>query len=125
LVENFPFFQHATIPGETYRNVADAFSGLNVGSMQFITSAAQSDETVYQVTKAIYENREKVVEKHPAGRAIQPRNIVRNIGTEFHPGAIRYYQEIGIWPVLTETGETAEAPGVAGDTEDASSSAAE
>jgi TRAP-type uncharacterized transport system substrate-binding protein len=52
---------------------------------------------VYDVTKALYENRERVVQKHPAGRAINPRNAVRNTGTEFHPGAIRYYRELGIW----------------------------
>ncbi len=129
LVEKFPFFHHATIPAGTYRNVDVEFSGLNVGSMQFITSAAQSDDTVYRVTKTIYENRQKVVEKHPAGRAIQAKNIVRDIGTEFHPGAIRYYREIGIWPEspsAVEAAETAAAPEPAaapGDIDDASSAA--
>ena len=43
------------------------------------------------------ENREAVVQRHAAGRAINPRNVVRDTGLEFHPGAIRYYTEIGIW----------------------------
>jgi uncharacterized protein len=50
------------------------------------------------VTKALYENREQVVQRHAAGAAINPTNVVRDTGTEFHPGAIRYYREIGIWP---------------------------
>ncbi|MGD8331082.1 MAG: TAXI family TRAP transporter solute-binding subunit, partial [Acidobacteriota bacterium] len=60
--------------------------------------AGQDEELVYELTKALYENREEVVQRHAAGRAINENNVVRDTGTEFHPGAIRYYQEIGIWP---------------------------
>ena len=97
LIDEFLFFRPATIPAETYRNQSEAFEGLDVGSMHLITAADASDEFVYTVTKLLYENRELVVEKHAAGRAINPQNVVRDTGTEFHPGAIRFYQEIGIW----------------------------
>ena len=66
--------------------------------MHLITSANVDDETVYNFTKVLYEHRAQVVEKHPAGKAINPKNIIRDTGTAFHPGAIRYYKEIGIWP---------------------------
>ena len=98
LVEDYLFFSHATIPAETYRGQTDDFHGLDVGSMHLITIADESEDLVYGVTKVLYENREQVIEKHAAGRAITPTNVVRNTGTEFHPGAIRYYREIGIWP---------------------------
>jgi TRAP transporter TAXI family solute receptor len=98
LIENYPFFSAATIPAETYRNQPEAFEGLNVGAMHLIASANADEELVYQTTKTLYENRAAVVEKHAAGRAINPTNVVRDTGTEFHPGAIRYYREIGIWP---------------------------
>ncbi|MHC4107853.1 MAG: TAXI family TRAP transporter solute-binding subunit, partial [Planctomycetota bacterium] len=92
------FFRPGTIPAGTYRGQDADFDGLDVGSMHLITFADRSEELIYELTKVIYENREKVVEKHPAGRAINPRNVVRDTGTEFHPGAVRYYREIGIWP---------------------------
>ncbi|MCP3956260.1 MAG: TAXI family TRAP transporter solute-binding subunit [bacterium] len=98
LVADYPFFAPATIPAGTYRGQEADYVGLNVGSMQLITGAAVDEELVYQLTRTIYENRANVVERHPAGKAIQPGNVVRDTGTPFHPGAIRYYKEIGIWP---------------------------
>ena len=98
LIDEYLFFRPASIPAETYRGQAAAFEGLDVGSMHVITSAGAPDELVYNWTKLLYENRELVVEKHAAGRAINPNNVVRDTGTEFHPGAIRFYEEAGIWP---------------------------
>lgn len=97
LIDDYVFFRPATIPADTYRGQADAFEGLDVGSMHLITSADAPDDLIYNLTSLLYENRELVVEKHPSGRAINPANVVRDTGTEFHPGAIRYYREIGIW----------------------------
>lgn len=97
LIDEYLFFRAATIPAETYRGQTEPFDGLDVGSMHFVTSADVSEELVYSATKLLYENRELVVEKHAAGRAINPNNVVRDTGTEFHPGAIRFYREIGIW----------------------------
>lgn len=98
LVADYPFFDRATIPAGTYRGQAEDFAGMNVGSMHLVTSTSVDAELVYQVTKAIYENRAEVVEKHPAGKAINPKVVVRDTGIEFHPGAVRFYREIGIWP---------------------------
>jgi uncharacterized protein len=98
LSEEYQFFSPATIPAGTYRGQDAEFSSLDVGSMHLITGADQDETLVYEVTKLLWELREQVVEKHPAGRAINPRNAVRDTGTTFHPGAIRFYREIGIWP---------------------------
>ena len=98
LIDEYLFFRPATIPADTYRGQAEPFEGLDVGSMHFIASASAPADLIYNVTKLLYENQPLVVEKHAAGRAINPNNVVRDTGTEFHPGAIRYYQEAGIWP---------------------------
>jgi uncharacterized protein len=108
-VADYPFFAPATIPAGTYRGQDQDYRGLNVGSMHLITAEATDAELVYAMTRTIYEHRAQVVERHPAGRAIQPGNVVRDTGTPFHPGAIRYYREIGIWPEAAETAEKASA----------------
>jgi len=98
LSEDYLFFSPATIPADTYRGQTAAFNGLDVGSMHLITAANQDEDLVYEVTKMLWEHRDEVVQKHPAGRAINPTNVIRDTGTPFHPGAIRFYREIGIWP---------------------------
>jgi len=98
LIADYLFFSAATIPAGTYRNQTEPYEGLDVGSMHLITAADADEQVIYDVTKLLYENREQVVAKHPAGRAINPANVVRDTGTPFHPGAIRFYREIGIWP---------------------------
>ena len=98
LIDEYLFYSAATIPAETYRGQTEAFEGLDVGSMHFVTAASTSDDLVYNVTKLLYDNRIGVVEKHAAGRSINPNNVVRDTGTEFHSGAIRFYRKLGLWP---------------------------
>ena len=97
LFENYPFFNAVVIPSGTYRGQDEPFHGMNVGAMHLITGANVDAETVYQFTKILYEQRAEVVKTHPAGKAINPKNVVKDTGTPFHAGAIRYYKEIGIW----------------------------
>jgi TRAP transporter TAXI family solute receptor len=97
LVRDYAFFHPASIPGGTYRGLDQEYKGLNVGSMHLITAANQDEDMVYRFTKTLYENREEIVAKHPAGKSINAANVIRSTGTDFHPGAIRYYKEIGIW----------------------------
>ena len=97
LIKDYLFFRPAIIPAKTYRGQTEDFHGLDVGSMHLVTTVEQSQDLVYNVTKILYENREQVVERHPAGRAINSVNAIRDTGTKFHPGAVRYYKEIGIW----------------------------
>ncbi|MEX0819945.1 MAG: TAXI family TRAP transporter solute-binding subunit, partial [Pirellulaceae bacterium] len=96
LIEKYPFFHAATIPAGTYKGLDQDFEGLNVGSMHMITSASQDEELVYQLTKSIWENRAEIAGKHPAGKAINEKNAARRTGTDYHPGAVRFYKEIGI-----------------------------
>jgi TRAP transporter TAXI family solute receptor len=98
LTSEYLFFRPATIPAETYRGQDKDFHGLDVGSMHLITTANADEDLIYVLTKTIFENRDQVTQKHAAGRAINERNVIRDTGTPFHSGAIRYYREIGVWP---------------------------
>jgi uncharacterized protein len=103
LIAEYPFYEAMIIPAktrdgkETYRGMTEDFVAMDVGSMHLITAASQDEELIYQITKTIWENRAEIVKQHRAGLSINEQNAARFTGTPFHPGAIRFYQEIGIW----------------------------
>ena len=97
LFADYPFFNAITIPADTYKGQTEPFASMNVGAMHLITAENADEDMVYAFTKTLYTHRAEVVKRHGAGKAINPKNVVKDTGTAFHPGAIRFYQEIGIW----------------------------
>jgi TRAP transporter TAXI family solute receptor len=97
LFQEYPFFSAITVPANTYKGQTEPFASMNVGSMHLITAEAVDENIVYEFTKTLYTHRTEVVKRHPAGKAINPKNVVKDTGTPFHPGAIRFYREIGVW----------------------------
>ena len=97
LYEDYPFFNAITIPANTYKGQTEPFPSMNVGAMHLITAENVDENMVYEFTKTLYTHRAEVIKRHGAGKAINPKNVVKDTGTAFHPGAIRFYREIGIW----------------------------
>ena len=97
LFTDYPFFNAVTIPADTYKGQTEPFASMNVGAMHLITAESADENMVYAFTKTLYTHRAEVVKRHGAGKAINPKNVVKDTGTAFHPGAIRFYREIGIW----------------------------
>ncbi len=120
LIADYSFFHPAVVPAGTYKGLDEDYSGLNVGSMHLITSASQDEDLIYAITKTIWENREEIAAKHPAGKAINEKNVTRNTGTEYHPGAIRFYEEAGLW-ASAEGGAAEAAAATASEEADAAS----
>ena len=94
LIERLPSFTAATIPAKTYGGQDELFAGLNVGSAQILVRSDADDQFVYDVTKLLFENLGKMAETIAAVKAVNAGNVSRDTGVEFHPGAIRFYQEL-------------------------------
>ncbi|MFP7569275.1 TAXI family TRAP transporter solute-binding subunit [Marivita sp. S2033] len=60
------------------------------------TSADVPEEHVYQLTKAMYENLPFLQAIHPATKAMSIDRAIAGLPLPLHPGALKYYQEVGI-----------------------------
>ncbi len=96
LVEENPFYRVATIPGGMYRGTDSDTTTFGVGAT-FVSSTAVSDDVVYEVTKAVFENIDAFRGLHPAFANLDPAQMANDgLSAPLHPGAERYYREVGL-----------------------------
>jgi hypothetical protein len=96
LLKSSPWFAKDNIAANTYKDVP-AVQTLAVGA-QLVTSAKVSPETVYEITKAMYSDgaQKALAAGHAKGKFITKENAVKGVGIPFHPGAEKFYREVGL-----------------------------
>jgi TRAP transporter TAXI family solute receptor len=63
-----------------------------------VVHADMDANLVYEITKALFENKAEIVAIHPEAANLSLATAVVGSPAEFHPGAIRYYEEQQAWP---------------------------
>ncbi|HMN77664.1 MAG TPA: TAXI family TRAP transporter solute-binding subunit [Burkholderiaceae bacterium] len=91
-----PFFAVDVIPAGTYKDVGQVQT-LALGA-QWVTSAKADTQTVYEITKALFADstQKTLAAGHAKGKLITKENAVKGAGIPFHPGAEKYYREVGL-----------------------------
>ena len=83
------------IPAETYPGQTDLVT--TIAQPNFLAVRADVDEdAVYQITKTMYENLPFLNSIHPATKAMNIDKAIAGLPLPLHPGAARYYKEVGI-----------------------------
>ncbi|MDP6969475.1 MAG: TAXI family TRAP transporter solute-binding subunit [Gammaproteobacteria bacterium] len=92
-----PYYVESNIPAGTYENITTDTPTVAVNG-QFITSVDQPEELVYGVTKALWSKKTRsLLDKgHSKGKAIQLETALKGVLIPLHPGAERFYKEIGM-----------------------------
>jgi len=62
-----------------------------------VVHADMDEKLVYDITRALFEHRSELVAIHPEASNLSLANAVVDSPADFHPGAIRYYQEQNAW----------------------------
>jgi TRAP transporter TAXI family solute receptor len=95
LVADNPYYAKATIPGGMYKNNPDAIETYGVLAT-LVTSANTSEDAVYLLVKAVFENFDEFKSLHPAFAHLDPAKMVTDgLSAPLHPGAEKYYREKG------------------------------
>ena len=70
----------------------------NIFAAPFLLMAAAktSDEDVYKVVKAIFENKKKLVTTHKAFKGMKPKGMHTDVGVPYHPAALKFFKEQGM-----------------------------
>jgi TRAP transporter TAXI family solute receptor len=63
-----------------------------------VTHAGASEDVVYRMTKTLHEQAEAVAKSSPTLRGFTSAGMAKvTDAVQYHPGAIRYYKEKGLW----------------------------
>ena len=96
LKAEFPWYVSYTIPAGSYPNQKQDVTTTAIKMVMFC-SADLDDETVYMLTKTLWENIVELGESQASLRGLTPQEAVRDIADlPIHDGAVRYYREIGV-----------------------------
>jgi len=60
-----------------------------------ICSPNLSEDTVYNLTKAIFDNQAEIASAHAKGAELSLEYAVTGVSVPFHPGAEKYFKEVG------------------------------
>jgi hypothetical protein len=60
-----------------------------------ITTDKASESLIYNLTKVVAENKERLIGAHPAFKQWDPKGMISGLGIQLHPGAAKYYKEKG------------------------------
>ena len=95
LQENYGYYTQFDMPAGTYANITEDVTTVAVMAT-LICDANLDEDTVYNITKGIFENTEAITAAHATGAELSLEKAVDGISTPMHPGAAKYFTEKGV-----------------------------
>ena len=90
-----PAYQPAIVPANTYEGQTRDVPAIAIQNF-LVTHEGVPADTVYKMTKAMWENLDALVAAHSAGKGIKKENALKGMPVPLHPGAEKYYREAGM-----------------------------
>ena len=91
----YGFYTKTTIPSGTYKGTDEDTEALSI-KCTIAVNANLDEDTVYKMTKVLFENLEELGNAHAKGKEVTAAKAVTGCSVPFHPGAKKYFEEIGL-----------------------------
>ena len=95
VMDKYGYYTATTIPGGTYKGSDEDVPALAIKATLAV-SASLDEDTVYEMTKALFENLQELGNAHAKGKEVSAASAVTGVSVPFHPGAVKYFKEIGL-----------------------------
>ena len=95
ICSKYSFYTKTTIPGGTYKGTDEDTPALAIKATLAVSSKL-SEDIVYDMTKALFENLDELSRGHAKGKEVSAQAAITGVSVPFHPGAKKYYKEIGL-----------------------------
>lgn len=94
IIEELPDYIAQTIPAGTYKGINRDVETIELIQVLFV-DASMPEDVVYEIIKTIFENIDEVRKLHIGLSSLTLDNATIGLGAPLHPGAKKYYQEVG------------------------------
>ena len=94
LIKEYPFYFVEILPAGTYKGVDEPKKLISVANVM-VCNKDMPEDLVYEITKLVVNNPEEFEKGHVSGKYINLKTALDGIPIQLHPGAQRYYEEIG------------------------------
>ena len=96
LLSSHKFLSRDEIPAGLYGNIRP-IPTVSVNAL-WVVPESGDEELIYQITKALWNDKSRKLldEGHEKGRRIQLSSALQGVSIPLHPGARRYYREVGL-----------------------------
>ena len=93
--EHYPFLVQDNLPAGTYSNIDEEVTCVAVKAA-LVASERISSDAVYEMIKSMFNYKSELMAAHAKFQYLDPAYAIDGAPVPLHPGAERYYREVGV-----------------------------
>lgn len=94
IISQYKYYTEVNIPANTYNGVESDTRAIAVKATIAVNNNIP-DEEVYNIIKTIFDKQSDLSLAHAKGNELNIEEAPKGISIPFHPGAVKYYEELG------------------------------